>query len=420
MIHTQFNILPAFCVLTRVNVSRFAIVLFAALLALWQGVVFGIVPDGYTFGPSTYTANVAEGTTETTSNLMIIGGVNEIIKTGGGTWIINKGLIYVSNIVSAPIFDLQTVDLRGAGAAAAQLVMHEGAALISSATEHDMNKVSGANVIVNFSGSGNILINDGKSFDASVVSGQYLVRRGARHILTDNAIASKASVKIDDATNSTLEYNVKSGSKRLDLTDGKAIKGCQVGSSLPYAGNHGAIEKTGNGTLPINTETNESVKAKNSVIVSGRSVIVSGRVDYQGYFDSFVRSGIDIQDGAVFSPGLSNSDTIGNAILGSAITLAFEAADLFEFNSYSDEPDSRLFDAIAIDKNSRSDSVLFKQQSDSFIELALSSETEKRAEIDAKYLLISNERIGSDPGASQILNDDCIYRMANQKDIFEF
>ena len=122
----------------------------------------------------------------------------------------------------------------------------------------------------------------------------------------------------------------------------------------------------------------------------------------------------------MFSPGLSNSDTIGNAILGSAITLAFEAADLFEFNSYSDEPDSRLFDAIAIDKNSRSDSFLFKQQSDSFIELALSSETEKRAEIDAKYLLISNERIGSDPGASQILNDDCIYRMANQKDIFEF
>lgn len=381
MINTQFNILPAFCVLTRVNVSRFAIVLFVALLALWQGVVFGIVPDDYTSVPSTYTANVAEGTTETTSNLMIIGGVNDIIKTGGSTWIINKGLIYVSSIASAPIFDLQTVDLRGAGAAAAQLVMHEGAALT----------LSGNNAF----------------------TGQYLVRCGARHILTDNAIASNASVKIDGATNSALEYNVKSKSKRLDLTDGKEIKGCQVGSSLPYERNYGKIEKTGSGTLPINTETNKSVKVE-------RFAIVSGRVDYQGYFDSFVRSGIDVQDGAAFSPGLFDSDTIGNAILGSAITLAFEAAVLFEFDSYSDNSDFRLFDAITIDMNSRSDSVLFKQQSDSFIELALSSETEKRAEKDAKYLLISNERIGSDPGASQILNDDCIYRMANQKDIFEF
>ena len=382
MINTQFNIQPAFRVLTRVNVSRFAIVLFVVLLALWQGVVFGTVPDGYTSGPSTYTANVAEGTTETTSNLMIMGGVNDIIKTGGVTWIINKGLIYVSSIASAAIFDLQTVDLRGADAAAARLVMHEDAALT----------LSGNNAF----------------------PGHYLVRRGALHILTDNAIASNASMKIDGATNSALEYNVKSESKKLDLTDGKAIKGCQVGSSLLYEGNYGKIEKTGSGTLPINTETNGSVKVE-------KFAIVSGRVDYQGYFDSFVGSGIDVQDGAAFSPRLSDSNTFGNEILGSAIALAFEAAALFEFDSYSDDLESRLFDAITIDKNSRSDSVQFKPQSGSFIELAsLSSDAEKRTEKDSKYLLISNERTDRDSGALQIKDDDCIYRMADHKDVIEF
>lgn len=72
MINTQSNTLPASCVLTRINVSRFIIVLFVALIAAWQGSVFGNVPDGYISGPSTYTANVAEGTTETTSNLMLM------------------------------------------------------------------------------------------------------------------------------------------------------------------------------------------------------------------------------------------------------------------------------------------------------------------------------------------------------------
>ena len=382
MINTQFNVLPSYSVLMRVNVSRFAIVLFAALLALWQDVVSASVPNSFISGQSTITANVAESTSETNGNLTTYTDINEIIKTGGGTWIINKGLIYASSIASAPIFDLQTVDLRSAGVAATRLVMHEGAALT----------LSGNNAF----------------------TGQYLVRCGALHILTDNAIASNASVKIDDATNSTLEYNVKSGTKRLDLTDGKAIKGCQVGSSLPYEGNYGKIEKTGSGTLPINSETNGSVKVE-------KFAIASGRVDYQGYFDSFVGSGIDVQDGAAFSSGLSDSNTFGNAILSSAITLAFEAAVLFEFDSYSDNLDFRLFDAITIDKNSRSDSVQFKPQSGSFIELAyLSSETEKWAEKDAKYLLISEERIDSDPGASQIKDDDCIYRMANHNDIFEF
>ena len=381
MINTQFNVLPSYRVLTRVNVSRFAIVLFVVLLALWQGVVSASAPNGFISGQSTITANVAEGTSETSGNLMAYTDINEIIKTGGGTWIINKGLIYVSSIASAPIFDLQTVDLRGAGASATRLVMHEGAALT----------LSGNNAFTS----------------------QYLVRCGALHILTDNAIASNASVKIDDATNSTLEYNVKSGTKRLDLTDGKAIKGCQVGSSLPYEGNYGKIEKTGVGTLPINSETNGSVKVE-------KFAIVSGRVDYQGYFDSFVGAGIDVQDGAAFSPGLSDSDTIGNAILGSAITLAFEAAALFEFDSCSDDSDSKLFDAIAIDNNSLSDSVQFKSQSGAFIELAfLSGDTEKLAKKGAEYLQISDERTDRDSGASQILDDDCIYRLTNYKDIIE-
>ena len=381
MINTQFIILPSYRVLTRINVSRFAIILFVALLALWQDVVSASVPNSFISGQSTISANVAEGTSETNGNLTSFTDINEIIKTGGVTWIINKGLIYVSNIASAPIFDLQIVDLCGAGAAAARLVMHEDAALT----------LSGNNAF----------------------TGQYLVRRGALHILTEDAIASNVSVKIDDATNSALEYNVKSGTKRLDLIDGKAIKGSQVGSSLPFAGNYGKIEKTGSGTLPINSEADGSVKVK-------KFAIVSGRVDYQGYFDSFVRSGIDVQDGAAFSPGLSNSDTIGNAILGSAITLAFGTAALFEFDSRSDDPDSRLFDAITIDKNSRSDSVQFKPQSGAFLKLAyLGGDADKLPKKGA-ILLISDERTDRDPGASPNLNDDCIYRMANQKDIFEF
>lgn len=261
MINTQYNILPTFSVLTRINVSRFTIVLFVALIAAWQGSVFGNVPDGYISGPSTYTANVAEGTTETTSNLMLMGGVNEIIKTGGGTWRVTRALV-----MNNPTIKLQdgTIDFNGSDSNiqfSAYLVMSEGATFISNVNAHGLDKASTANTVMyNLQGSGNIVINSGKSFGVSLTDGQhtefsgvvqgeglifavysasktpgvnsltlsgnntfsgiYAVRFGTRLVLTDDAINSNASVYIDN-NNSVVEYNVKNGTKRLNLTDGK-------------------------------------------------------------------------------------------------------------------------------------------------------------------------------------------------------
>lgn len=453
MINTQYNILPTFSVLTRINVSRFAIVLFAALLALWQGVVFSYVPDGMIFtGPETITANVGEDPpVETTSNLLITSGTRTIYKTGGGTWRVTRALV-----TNNPTIKLQdgTIDFNGSDSNiqfSAYLVMSEGATFISNVNAHGLDKASTANnVMYDLQGAGNIVINSGKSFGVSLTDGQhtefsgvvqgeglifavysasktpgvnsltlsgnntfsgiYAVRFGTRLVLTDDAINSNASVYIDN-NNSVVEYNVKNGTKRLNLTDGKKIIGYESSSPVSYDRYFGTIEKTGPGALQVYTAAEGAVKAESFVISSGR-------VDYQGYFDSYLGSGIDVKDGATFSPGLSDSGTIGEAILKSPIILESGSTILFEFGSYSGSDSNH--DVLTIDKNARNDSVQFKPQTDSFIELNfLAGAAEQWAEKGAKYLLVADERIGPNPGASQIIDGDYTYLLANYLNMFE-
>ncbi len=443
MINTQSNFLPASCVLTRINVSRFAIVLFAALLALWQGVVFGsVIQSG-----STITADVAEGATETTSSGMFMG-INKIIKKGGGKWRISGALI-----TGDPTIELQEGTFEmGSGnqfLGKLYLVMTNGATFISDINTHVLNTASTANnVMYDLQGAGNIVINSGKSFGVSLTDGQhtefsgviqgdgnlfavysgsqtsgvnsltlsgnntytgdYAVRYGTRLIFTGDAISSN-SVYIDHH-NSVLEYNVKSGTKRIDLVNGKIITG-YTHTPVSTDGYHGTIEKTGAGALQIYAAADGAVKAESFVISSGR-------VDYQGYFDSFIGSGIDVKDGAVFSPGLSDSGTIGEAILKSPIVLESGSTVLFEFGSYSGSDSNH--DVLTIDKNARNDSVQFKPQTGSFIELDfLAGDAEQWAEKGAKYLLIADERIGPNPGASQIVTDDYTYLLRNYPELFE-
>ncbi len=450
MNNLQFNDACFPVALTRINVSRFAIVLFVALLAHWQGVGFGNVPDGWTSGPSTYTANVAEGTTETTSNLMITGGVNEIIKTGGGTWKLTRALV-----MNNPSIYLQegTIDFNGNIQFSGYLVMTEGSTFISNINEHGLDKETTANdVMYNFQGSGTVVINSGKSFGASMTDGQhtefsgvvqgegnvfavysssktsglssltlsgnntftgkYAVRFGTRLILTDDAINANGDIYIDDH-NSVVEYNVKSGTKSLDLSNGKVITGYQSGSPVTTEGFNGKIEKSGPGTLQIYTEAYGSVKAESFVISSGR-------IDFQGYFSAATGNGIFVEDGAVFSPGLSDTGTIGSMIISSALNLEEGSTTLFEFGSYSENPDSRSYDTIEFDSSVYYEKIKFNTQEGALIKLAfLSGAAEDWAEKGAKYLIIADRRDPSRQDGSNIIDDDYTFLLGNYTNLFE-
>ena len=178
----------------------------------------------------------------------------------------------------------------------------------------------------------------------------------------------------------SVEYEVESGSKRYNITEDNKIDVRTTSTDT------GKLIKSGDGTLQICCEAEGLVRA-DSVFIS------SGRVDYQGYFDSTAGFGTPtspsdcfvVEEDAVFSPGIG----VGSITLNAGnFTIRDSAIALFEFGAYNEDPTLQNFDTITI-KGEFCKTIV---NSNSIIQLAfLNNDAEKWAAEGAEYHIITED-----------------------------
>lgn len=203
----------------------------------------------------------------------------------------------------------------------------------------------------------------------------------------------------------SVEYEVVSGAKRYNITNANKI---DIEATSTGGTGSGKMIKSGDGTLQICCEADGLVRA-DSVFIS------SGRMDYQGYFESAASFGSPtsptdcfvVEEGAVFSPGIG----VGNIILNSGnFTIRDSAIALFEFDAYNEDPALQNFDTITINGEFCKTVV----NSNSIIQLAFANnDAEKWAKEGAEYHIIT-EGFTFKPN-----NGDYSYLLGNYSDYFK-
>ena len=133
--------------------------------------------------------------------------------------------------------------------------------------------------------------------------------------LTGNAVVANGKTTVED--NGTLEFNVTSGSKKLELTASNAISST------------GQIVKTGAGALQFDAAEN-SFDAKSLALTEGR-------LDFKGAMNG----NITVTNG-IFSPG----NSVGTANVSGNVVITDEGKALFEFSAYNDG--EGVFDVLNI------------------------------------------------------------------------
>ncbi len=144
---------------------------------------------------------------------------------------------------------------------------------------------------------------------ANTYSGTTTVSAGVLE-LTDAAVVANGPTTV--AQNATLEYNVASGSKLLEVDNSNKISG------------DGKVVKTGEGTLQI-------YAAEGAVDVQSL-VVSSGRLDMKTYFKGALEIGEELDEGyttATFSPG----NSVGPLTVEGDFSLNPGSTLLLEFNS---------------------------------------------------------------------------------------
>ena len=124
--------------------------------------------------------------------------------------------------------------------------------------------------------------------------------------LTGNAVAANGPITVENG--STLEFNVASGSKKLELSASNAI----------FSTGTGQIVKTGAGTLQFDADEN-SFDAKDLVLAEGR-------LDFKGTMNG----NITVSNG-VFSPG----NSVGTTNISGNVVITDSGKALFEFSPYN-------------------------------------------------------------------------------------
>ncbi|MBQ2622031.1 MAG: autotransporter-associated beta strand repeat-containing protein [Thermoguttaceae bacterium] len=214
-------------------------------------------------------------------------------------------------------------------------------------------------------------------------------------------------------TGSALDYTgtltVNVGTVDFDVEGSNTIKRIDVSSDNAISAYNGSkMIKSGDGTLQICCEASGLVSA-DSVFIS------SGRVDYQGYFESDASFGSPrapkdcfvVEEGAVFSPGIGVGDVILN---GGNFTIRDNAIALFEFGAYNEDSALQNYDTITIN-GEYCKTVL---NSNSIIQLAFTNDDAwKWAKEGAEYHIITE-------GFTFNPNDgDFSYVLGNYQDYFK-
>ena len=263
--------------------------------------------------------------------------------------------------------------------------------VIETNKDQRFNNLSGTGTIIVSSNASLDLNNTGKSeFSGSIVgvtdidvqgngSGELTIS-GTLNDVNSIYVSNRGHLKLTDSglnyygpmttdTGTSVDYCVKNGSKRYDMSANNKINV------------KGTMSKSGDGTLQI--------CCASAGLVSAESMFISsGRLDYQGYFETsayYWKDCVVVEDEGILSPGIGVGDMILNhgnlSILDSGIAL-------FEFGAYKEDPSQQTFDTITIAGNNYS----FDVNSSSIIQLAfLNGDANSWAEKDAEYHLVYDD-----------------------------
>ena len=226
-------------------------------------------------------------------------------------------------------------------------------------------------------GGGKMLTLSGSISDVNSI----IVRNKSQLKLTGTALDYNGPMDVNGGK--SVEYNVVSGSKRYNINNDNKI---DVRATSDGGTDSGKLIKSGDGTLQICCEADGAVRA-DSVFIS------SGRMDYQGYFESVAGPGsatdpkeiFVVEEGATFSPGIG----IGNAtFVESNLSIRNNAIALFEFGAYSEDPAQQNFDTITI----ATATYRFVTSENSIINLAFTNnDVEQWAQEGSEYRIVIAE-----------------------------
>ena len=211
------------------------------------------------------------------------------------------------------------------------------------------------------------------------------VDNGSQLKLTGSALDYNGTMRVFGGK--SVEYEVVSGSKRYNITENNKI---DVRATSDGGADGGRLIKSGDGTLKICCEAEGLVRA-DSVFIS------SGRMDYQGYFESALSprtrssSGwvntdiVVVESDAILSPG----ETIGSMVLTHGnVTIKDSAILLFEFDAYNEDPSQQNFDTLVLN----APEFYFTVESGSIIDLAfLNNDATEWATEGAEYRLVTDQ-----------------------------
>ncbi|MBQ2622695.1 MAG: autotransporter-associated beta strand repeat-containing protein [Thermoguttaceae bacterium] len=230
----------------------------------------------------------------------VIKGAGGYTKSGDGTLELTADNTYTgTTTISAG-----TIKLTGNGDLGDGSVVNNGNLEFAYTTEKSFSNVISGTGTVTKSGDETLTLSG-----ANTYSGTTTVSAGVLE-LTDAAVVANGPTTV--AQNATLEYNVASGSKLLEVDNSSKISG---------AGN---VVKTGDGILQI--------KAAEGAVDVHSLVISSGRLDMKSYFKGALEIGEELDEGyttATFSPG----NSIGPLTVEGDFTLNPGSTLLLEFNS---------------------------------------------------------------------------------------
>ena len=248
-------------------------------------------------------------------------------------------------------------------------ILNEGIIVVSA--DQIFNNYDGDDSFGQFSGVGQLIVNEGVTVELHYDNPDLGYEPFGLITVNNN----------NEGTNpGTLKFNISDGmTKSIFMTEDPAEY-----SKIEGQGN---LVKTGDGTLQI-------VAASEGLVGAESFVISSGRIDYQGCFQSGMQLPCDVvvEDGGELSPGIGVGDMTVNY---GNVTIENGGAALFDFGAYRNDPSQQMYDTLLINHGviiSDSDDYSFTVEQGGIIDLHfLNNDALKWAKEGAVYQLVFDQ-----------------------------